>query len=330
MKKTLLILVALVVMASCGGESNRTKYIPESTGSPYEMVIVCDDDLWEGKVGDTVKGVFLASDPMMNQAEPYFDVLRKKEYGFKGVFVKHRNIFMMKVDSTMPNDKNTQYIVKDNLWATPQIIISLKAKTSELLYDLFLLKEKEIMSLFDTAEQIRFENKLKKYASKDIDTLVKNNLDIGISLPKNYKLRNLMKPDFIWLSYEMPLSSQGVVIYTYPYTGQKLSLKKLIKMRNKFVSRIPGQLDGSYMETSNAFKPIIDEINVDGVDWIKISGFWRVYNDFMGGPYRNYTTIDKENNRVVSVDCYVYSPDANKGQRNYIKQLDSVIRTIKL
>lgn len=331
-KNVVFILISVIFIVSCGGCEGRkkVKFIPESTGSPYEMVVVCDNNLWDGEIGAAVSELFLASDPMMNEAEPYFNIIRKREYGFKGIFIKHRNILMMKVDSTMSNDKNTQYFVKDNLWAMPQIVISLKAKTAELLYDLFLLKEKEIMSLFETAEQIRFEDKLKKYASKNIDTLVKNNLNIGISLPKNYELRSLIKPDFIWLSYEMPLSSQGVVIYTYPYTGQKLNLKNLIKMRNKYVSRIPGQLEDSYMESSDAFKPTLEDVHINDNNWVKMSGFWRVHNDFMGGPYRNYTTIDKKNNRVVSVDCYVYSPDRNKGQRNYIKQLDAVVRTIEL
>lgn len=329
MKKVIYLFLIALIAVSCGSDSG-SEYLPDSIGSPYELVVVCDNDIWETKVGDTVRTSFVEPEVMLNQPEPKFRILRKRLRDFRGLFVKHRNVFMMKVDTTMTDERNTQYIVKYNEWANPQIVISLRAKSADLLYSLFLIKEKEILSLIEGAEQSRFVKRLNKYASVEIDSTLRNMFDIGISLPKNYTFRNIIKPDFVWLSYEMPISSQGVVIYTYPYTGQQLDEKFLIEMRNKYTGRIPGQLKDTHMQCSDAINPSLEVVNLNGLEWVKMSGFWNMYNDFMGGPYRNYTTIDKKRDRIVSVDCYVFSPDGGKGQRNYIKQLNAVVETVKL
>ena len=332
MKKHFLIVVSILIITACGSESgnNIKKNLPESIGSPYELVIVCDNDLWETSAGDTVKNTFQESEVMLNQPESMFSIIRKRESGFKGLFTKHRNVLMLTIDTALSKTDKMMYGITYDNWAMPQVIVSLKTKDSESMKVLFEMKRDEIVNAFEDAEQSRFESKLIRYGSSDIDTLLKNNFGLYVSLPKNYKVRDIQKPDFIWLSYEMPVSSQGVVIYTYPYNGEELNSEFLISKRNEFLKRIPGQLPNTYMQTSDAFAPIEKDVVIKGREWVKLSGFWNLENDFMGGPFRNFTTIDVKNNRVVSIDCYVYSPDANKGQRNYIKQLEAVVRTFKL
>lgn len=319
-------------MIACGSvsDSKKKEYVPESTGSPYEMVIVCDNDLWETSVGDSVKNIFQGLEPMLNQEEPKFGILRKRAFGFKGVFTRHRNVLMLKIDTTLSDDNQMMYGVNYDQWAKPQIVISLKAKNDKQMAKLFELKKADILFAFEEAEQFRFVTRLRKYSSAKMDSLLRNDFGLSLSLPKNYVVRNLEKPNFVWLSYEMPTSSQGILVYTYPYHGEKLTEAFLMNKRNEFVKRVPGQLPNTHMQNSELIVPIFQDIDINNRKWLKISGFWGLKGDFMGGPFRNYSTIDTSANRVISIDCYVYSPDYNKGQRNYIKQLDAVVRTFKL
>ena len=333
MRNYLFLLFITITVIGCDSTSSKKAnkdYLTDSTGSPYELVVVCENTLWEDEVGTDIKKAFQENVPMLNQPEPKFRLMHKRMSGFKGIFTRHRNIIIFKVDSTLPQDKRMMYGVNYDQWAKPQVVVSLTTKTPELMETLFDSKKDEILNVFEEAEQVRFEKKLKAYASTTIDTLLRNNFDIEISLPKNYKVRNQIDSSFVWLSYEMPISSQGIVIYSYPYNGEELTTEFLLNKRNEFISNIPGQLPNTHMKNSNAYAPITTEMNSNGIQWTKLAGFWNVKNDFMGGPYRNYTTIDAVRNRVLSIDCYVYSPDSNKGQRNYIKQLNAVIKTIKL
>ncbi len=42
--------------------------------------------------------------------------------------------------------------------------------------------------------------------------------------------------------------------------------------------------------------------------WAELRGFWDVENDFMGGPFVSYSTLDEATGRVLTIDGYVYSP----------------------
>ncbi len=332
MKKNLMLMSIMMFLFSCGTNNNTPSkaFLVESTGSPYEVVVVCNDDVWDTYVGDTVKNVFQEPEMMLNYPEGKFRVIRKRDTGFKGIFKKHRNVVYFRIDSTMSDEKPYGFGVSFDQWAKPQIVISLKAKNLKFMNDIFLKKENEILRLLDNTEQSRFAKKLKQNSSVKLDSIVRNTVNVGISLHKSYMIKKAVKPNFIWLSYEMPLSSQGVIIYTYPYTGQKIDAKEVQKMRNEYVKQVPGQMKDSYMQTSDTFEPITQKVIVNDREWVKMSGFWNVEKDFMGGPFRNFTTIDVANNRVVCVDLYVYSPEPSKGQRNYIKQLNSIINTIRL
>ena len=56
-------------------------------------------------------------------------------------------------------------------------------------------------------------------------------------------------------------------------------------------------------------------------------GFWDVEGDFMGGPFVSYTTVDTATDRVVTLDCYVYSPKLPK--RNYMREVEHLLHLVK-
>lgn len=62
------------------------------------------------------------------------------------------------------------------------------------------------------------------------------------------------------------------------------------------------------MTTSEAFEPDYRMFRLEGRLWCELRGFWDVHGDFMGGPFVSYTTVDTATGRVLTIDCYVYSP----------------------
>ena len=50
-------------------------------GRPYELIIVCGHEAWNGALGDSLRAVFTKPVPYLNQTEPIFDVLRITERG---------------------------------------------------------------------------------------------------------------------------------------------------------------------------------------------------------------------------------------------------------
>jgi hypothetical protein len=143
-------------------------------------------------------------------------------------------------------------------------------------------------------------------------------------------------PGFLWLRHKVVKGRQdielGIMIYSADYQDTaQLNPKYIMNWRNLVTKQhIPGPSEGSYMITSTDFiSPVISYPNDFPVDYVvEVRGLWMVENDFMGGPYINYTFVDQKNNRLISMDGYVYNP--NEFKRNYLRQMESIFYTLKL
>jgi hypothetical protein len=122
------------------------------------------------------------------------------------------------------------------------------------------------------------------------------------------------------------------MIYATEYLDTaQLNPKYILNWRNIQTRQyIPGPSDGSYMVTSLDFVPPVvsypEDFPLDYV--VEVRGLWKVENDFMGGPFINYTFVDKKRNRLISMDGYVYNP--NEFKRNYLRQMESIFHTLKI
>ncbi len=66
---------------------------------------------------------------------------------------------------------------------------------------------------------------------------------------------------------------------------------------------------------------------LNGRLWAEMRGLWNVTGDFMGGPFVSYSTIDVRTNRVLTLDCYVYSPKL--GKRNFLRSVEHILYNVK-
>ena len=72
-------------MTACDAFHSLTKSrLKTAQGAPYELIVVCPQQEWTGEVGDTLRAIFTAPIPYLNQTEPLFDVLRVTERGIHG------------------------------------------------------------------------------------------------------------------------------------------------------------------------------------------------------------------------------------------------------
>ncbi|MFI3268392.1 MAG: DUF4837 family protein [Rikenellaceae bacterium] len=330
MKNLLFLFAVLLAFTACTGSSDESKstYRPESTGSPYEVFVIATASEWNGMAGDTLRTVLGKDIEMLNIEEPHFSVKYITKASLNNLIAKHRNLILFKIADSIPTTTITaDYDVK----SAPQVIVTMSSPSVDSLAAYLSDNRDAVLRYFDNIEQERFVSRMKKYPAQDVNTLVDSMFNIKISIPKGYLLRNAIDNDFAWISYEMPFASQGIVIYSYPYTeGMEITPEIILEMRNSFVGNIPGQLENTYMTTAEFIQPVYEAKIINGVEWIETKGFWDLKNDFMGGPFRSYTAIDKANNQIICIDTYVFSPKESKGKRNYVKQLEAIVRTVEL
>ena len=317
----------LIGATSCNlTESLNPNGKPKSTGALYEMVISCGTPIWNTAVGDTLKSIYGTACDYLNQYEPVMDAMRIVPTNLRNVLAKHRNILTVEVDTTLTEATSTA--IRD-YWASPQLIVQLKAPSNAALLEYINNNRQPLIDIFEKEELTRTLTGNKKYRQAGLGSEINEMFGINIDLPNGYRKRSTVGNDFMWVSYEYPLASQGFAIYTYPYEGREdFLMESMLARRNEFMKRIPGPSDGSYMTTQDMFPPEVKYMTINGREWAEMRSFWDIENDFMGGPAVTYSTRDVMNNRIVVIDCYVYHPDGDK--RNYIRGLEAIVHSVRL
>ena len=320
-------LAAAVVATMAGCKAFRTltdSRLKTAQGAPYELIVVCPQQEWTGEVGDTLRAIFTAPIPYLNQTEPLFDVLRVTERGFTGMVADHRNILKIVED---PSLAATNIAVQYDVTAEPQIVLTLQGPDDKALTDYLSEHRESLVQVLEKAERDRAVKFAEAFSEQRVAKAIKSTFGVDMTVPKGYVLAADEK-DFLWARYEYPTASQGFFIYSYPYRGKEsLSPGALLAARNEFAARIPGPSDGSYMTTSEAFEPDYRMFRMEGRLWCELRGFWDVHGDFMGGPFVSYTTVDTATGRVLTIDCYVYSPKNHK--RNHVRGVEHLLYLLK-
>lgn len=305
-----------------------------ATGTPYELILVCQQESWLSELGDTLQAVLKQPVRELTQYEPMYDVMRILPNNFKSLTERHRNIITVNVD---PSISEPGITVRYDVTAKPQIYITLKGPDNASLAKYVSDNRDNILYVLEKAERDRTVRYAKRYYSEILREQIYTTFGVDLAIPDNYKLRTA-EDDMIWISQEFPLASQGFMIYKYPYEGKgSLSAEALVKARNKFVSRVPGPAEGSYMstvdeipdESGEAYVPFMPEYRtllIADRPWVEMVGLWDVENYFMGGPFVSYTTVNKATNEVVTIDCYVYYPKTKK--RNMLRALQHLVYLI--
>ncbi|MCC8089389.1 MAG: DUF4837 family protein [Rikenellaceae bacterium] len=319
------VIIAVVLCSTLFSCKERTGYLPEPTGKYYDVIAVASEKIWDGPAGNTLRSIMREEIPMLNQREPLYDLYNTVPRDFKGLLLRHRNLIRFNIS---PQISEPSMTAEYDVYAQPQLIVDINGPSEAQVASYMDEHRKELQRIFDIAERDRIVDWAAKYGEERISNEIENKFGFTMSILRGAKIRNNNIPDFTWISLEHPLASQGIVIYTYPMEEKEIYLPSLVYHRNEFVKNIPGPSDGSYMTTSSYISPILSAFDISGRRWYEMRGFWDVENDYMGGPFVNYSTIDKENNRIISIDFYVYSPKHNK--RNYIRQLENLIFTVEI
>ncbi len=312
--------VAALSMASCEVLSGDYS---TATGKPYELIVSLDRSLWDGPVEDTLRAVFSAPLHMYNQQEPMYDVMRVNPSALEGILLRHRNILEVKV---MPQVEKPVIQAQYDIYARPQILVTVAAPDTKSLTGYLSDNRAELQHIFEMAERGRSLSAAQRFNERGIENEIMKTFGMKIDIPMGYKLRSKAGDDFLWISNEQALSSQGMIIYSYPFSGRSdLDRDRLWARRNEFTARVPGPSEGSYMTTAD-FEPDLTYMRINGRSWAEMRGLWDVKGDFMGGPFVNYTTVDMGSGRVVSIDLYVFSPRNPK--RNLMHSLEHLIYSV--
>ncbi|WP_111707141.1 DUF4837 family protein [Lutibacter citreus] len=322
MKKLSVILVTIVFFISCGDNSNNKKVYKEANGRINNLLVVMKNSEWQGELGDVLRKIIAEPVVGLPQPESQFEVTQVPPDSFGSMFRATRSVLSVGIG------EKTSFNVQTNVYAAPQKIITIIGKTKEDLIKEIEKNSKKIVSIFKEADIKSVQNKtLKQYLDPTkIETFKKQGYSFKI--PKTYR-KVEDNGDFIWYRYHLNGdNSMELISYTVPITSEDdENGNNIVAIRDAMGKKyIPGQLEGSYLMTEEAYSPHVFEVQLDGKKAFETRGKWEVKNVFMAGPFLSYTVVDKPNNRLVIVEGLTYAPSINK--RDYMFELEAILKTL--
>lgn len=321
MRRYILISFLSISLLSCNTNNQLT--LKASTGRINHLTIVIDNDLWQGTVGDSLREIIANPVLGLPQEEAQFSVTQVPQKTFGKLFRSNRNLLFVGLE----NDKEG-YGVKNDLYASPQLTMTIVAKDKASLIKQIIGHKNDIISEFRESDLKLYQKKITKnhWDAKKIKTLT--NLGVQLQIPNNYALVD-DTGDFLWFRQNIEKGSMNIIAYSRELQESDSIVYNIVTSRDNIGKKyIPGQFDGTYMITEAAYTPFTKKTQFDGKPSYETRGKWEVKGDFMAGPFLNYTIVDEAKKRLLVFEGFTYAPSIDK--RDYMFELEAIIKTLKI
>ena len=319
------LILSTIFLLSC---DDLTKTVlPDATGRPGTIMVVMDSLYWAGDPGESVRGTFAKAQEGLPQREPLFNLNNTGNKNFGRVFKTMKNLLIVDIAG---NKKKSVAITRD-VWSEGQLIISITAPSKNAATKILEENSVTLLNHFKDEEVSRLKKKFAVNRKSKKALEIEKKFKFNIPLDENYSKAH-EEDNLLWYRKDKAAGnndiSYGILIYTYPYVSDStFEVKELVEQRNNFTKYVEGPYEDTYMISHPEFMPSEREINLDNRYVKELRGLWKMQNFFMGGPYVNYTMIDDSQERVVSIDCYLYAPNFDK--REMVRELEALALSIE-
>ena len=313
------LLASLILLVSCKKEAVSLPRI--ANGKINNIAIIVDDALWNGEVGDSVRNKFAAPVLGLPQEEPLFNINQYPIKLMEGFMTDSRNVIVIKKGDV------DEYNVKKDEYASPQNVFHITGKSVNSILSLI---ERTVPQIIKTIHQNEIEES-QRLARKSLlkQDYFEKKFKISLQVPSSYELM-VQDANFVWLKKEIISGNTSILIYQVPLTvlnNHNSIVANIITMRDSIGNLyIHGKEPNTDMITEEAYAPYFFVVNLDGKLTYETKGTWELRDDFMSGPFINYAIIDKDNDRVLVLEGFSYSP--SKEKRDLMLELEAIIRSV--
>ena len=326
MKKLGLLFVVLIIFFSSCKDKSMANYKPASIGQRNAITVVMSDKLWKGSVGDKVREKFAAPMVGLITEEPIFTLRHVPEDIFTGTIKNSRSVlYVQKSDSI-----STSYLRKD-AYARPQNVAVVIGKTDE---DLIRGLEEKANHFVNSIKGLEIKEAQKGFLrSLSDENPFKEEFGVSMNIPSVYALGK-REENFIWMDREIRKGNMNIIAYSVPkdyFKSDSTLVRDIIQMRDsigeKYIpgSDVPGKKN--FMITEKGLSPHINPVEIGGKKAVEVRSRWEMSAYVMAGPFVSYIINDKENDRKLVIEGFVFAPATSK--RDFMFELESIIKTIK-
>lgn len=303
-KAHFLCLLLSVVLFSC---FKKEADLPrKTTGKINTVSVIIDDQLWNGEIGDSIRNKFASPVIGLPEEEPLFTINQYPVKLLEGFATDSRAILVIKKEA------ENKFEIKENQYASPQNVFHISGKTATEILQLLEEHTPEIIYRIEQGE-IAESQRINKKALLQT-TSFKKEFQLTIQVPSDFE-QVLRKPNFVWLKKKIISGSSSLLLYQVPLntiTTSNVAID-ILTMRDSFGKYIKGTEPNTYMISETGYTPYFFKSKIDNRLAYETRGTWQLQNDYMSGPFINYTIVDTTNHRLLVLEGFCYSPSKEKG-----------------
>jgi len=348
-------IVITMTMLACNSDvASSLEARSMAMGKMNDILVIADDTLWNGDLGDTIRYYLESPYPIMPTPENTFDLrhfnateienqpLRRglRTYVIVADLDDMESKVTKMVRADLGEDKFTRArkenklgtSVGKNKWANGQMLVYLFANGKEDLSRTIRQSFPAISKRINEHDKKMLESQVYvRKIDKGLSQDVLYNYGIDLKLPQDFQVAEEVKEEnLIWFRKDTEIAILNLVIQKMPYTGEKqfrkTALLDLIETFGK--TYVTSATEGSIMRTNDEDFPVFEYTdNINGMYTKEIRGVWEMTKDFMGGPFVAYQMHNKETNELIFAYAFVYAP--GKAKRDFVQQLDFLVNSIK-
>jgi len=346
-----LVISSLYLLTSCSEESmNRLQQKPSAFGKANQVVVIADEEVWEGAVGDTFRYYFASAFLILPHPEPVLDLKHFTPEDLKTDPIRQELRTYILLGDITDNNSPTAQLMKENIgaeriravkedkgygnlqkkdkWAKGQLVLFMFGTDKESVLANIRTSYPSIVKKIQDGDKKIIEAAV--YGSGENRTLsgqVEEKIGLHIRIPNEYFIA-MDNPNLLWLRRETTEMSSNLLLHKLPYKdASQLSYEGFKSLRDSLGKNyISSTVEGSYMQINDKSLPMfVTPTEMNDLYTLEARGIWELTKDYMGGPFVSYLVHNPTTNQLYLLDGFVFAP--GKDKRELIQYLEYIIGT---
>ncbi|MBO7306561.1 MAG: DUF4837 family protein [Alistipes sp.] len=321
------IVTSIAIMTLAAGCTMKPQTATKtSIGNPYEAFVLCDNDAWSSGIDSAIYRSVGARVLGLPRPESYFYVLGSKSQAeASDMDRKYANLLSININ---PIYTEPALQVEDNVYARPQVVVSLNAPTAESAKRFIEEQGAEIAGHFEIGERNRSLTNSRRSSTPKLMEQFKKHTGIDMHIPAGFGRANSGDRSLLWFMRDYEKKAQYIFAFSQKYNDpSELQGAALERMIINKLAVVHTDKPGSRMTISQTAPIYFGEVVANDRLWYELRGCWEVTLDQMGGPFVSFSTLDQERGIITTILFALYAPEEQ--QRGLMGELEYLIYTTK-
>lgn len=339
-------LIAIIVLSACEGD-----YRPKSVGAMDEVIVVMDSTQWNSETATAIRETFGRQLETVPTYETEYHLVFRDFRNNKELeqLKEFKNVIFA---GTLDSESNASRFIKSQLSEEVENRVRNEDSFAFPMPDRWVRDQWSL--ILTSVDDVALAQKIKSTE----DQLVNNLLDREFERRKEEVFRRgeqVAIADSLWEDHGWKLRMQHDYVKAMD-TSNVVMFRRYLERNNRWLwvwwedgvenidhidsnwinttrdslmqIYVQGEREGSYLTTEYRRPVNTRELDLDGrLKGFETLGTWRMTNDFMGGPFVNFTYHDPATNRLFLVEYAQFAPDVNK--RRFVRQFQAMGRTFE-